>query len=65
MAPEGRLQGVFPPVMVPLGERRGINEAELRRYVDWLIETEGLVAALHATGEMLKAGRPSGGSKAS
>lgn len=33
-----KLQGIFTPNMVPLDERGRINEAELRRIVDWLIE---------------------------
>jgi len=33
-----RLAGIFTPNMVPLDDRGEINEAELRRYVDWLIE---------------------------
>src|SRR3954462_9313415 len=33
-----RLQGVFTPNLVPLDARGRINESELRRYVDWLIE---------------------------
>jgi 4-hydroxy-tetrahydrodipicolinate synthase len=33
-----RLQGVLCPNIVPLDERGDISEAELRRYVDWLIE---------------------------
>ena len=33
-----RLNGIFVPHMVPLDERGEINEAELRRYIDWLIE---------------------------
>lgn len=33
-----RLQGVFTPHMVPLDARGEIHEAELRRYIDWLIE---------------------------
>ncbi|MEX2561101.1 MAG: dihydrodipicolinate synthase family protein [Pirellulales bacterium] len=33
-----RLQGIFTPNIVPLDERGQINEAELRRYTDWLIE---------------------------
>ncbi|MCA9149174.1 MAG: dihydrodipicolinate synthase family protein [Planctomycetales bacterium] len=33
-----RIQGIFTPNIVPLDERSRINEAELRRYVDWLIE---------------------------
>ena len=34
----GRLQGIFTPNLVPLDERGHINESELRRYIDWLIE---------------------------
>jgi dihydrodipicolinate synthase/N-acetylneuraminate lyase len=33
-----RLRGIFTPHMVPLDARGRIDEAELRRYVDWLIE---------------------------
>lgn len=33
-----RLSGIFVPNIVPLDGRGEINEAELRRYVDWLIE---------------------------
>src|SRR5437660_735473 len=33
-----KLQGVFTPNLVPLDARGNINEAELRRYVDWLID---------------------------
>jgi dihydrodipicolinate synthase/N-acetylneuraminate lyase len=32
------LQGVFTPNLVPLDERGRVDEAELRRYVDWLID---------------------------
>jgi 2-dehydro-3-deoxy-D-pentonate aldolase len=32
------LRGVFTPNMTPLDDRGEINEAELRRYVDWLID---------------------------
>ncbi|RIK73148.1 MAG: dihydrodipicolinate synthase family protein [Planctomycetota bacterium] len=32
------LSGVFTPNMTPLDDRGEINEDELRRYVDWLIE---------------------------
>ena len=32
------LRGIFTPNLVPLDARGEINEAELRRYVDWLIE---------------------------
>jgi len=38
MAGEGKIRGIFTPNMVPLDERGNINEPELRRYVDWLIE---------------------------
>jgi 4-hydroxy-tetrahydrodipicolinate synthase len=37
MTPQGRLRGIFTPNMVPLDEQGNIYEAELRRYVDWLI----------------------------
>lgn len=37
MADKKRLSGIFTPNVVPLDERGEINEAELRRYVDWLI----------------------------
>lgn len=33
-----RLRGVFTPNLVPLDGRGQINEGELRRYIDWLIE---------------------------
>ncbi|WP_437188021.1 dihydrodipicolinate synthase family protein [Planctomicrobium sp. SH668] len=33
-----KLRGVFTPNLVPLDSRGEINEAELRRYVEWLIE---------------------------
>jgi len=33
-----RLTGIFTPNLVPLDSAGDINEAELRRYVDWLIE---------------------------
>ena len=32
------LRGIFTPNVVPLDERGEINEPEVRRYVDWLIE---------------------------
>lgn len=35
---KNRLQGIFTPNMVPLDERGRINERELRRIVDWLID---------------------------
>lgn len=33
-----QLSGIFTPNLVPLDHRGDINEAELRRYIDWLIE---------------------------
>ncbi len=33
-----KLRGVFTPNLIPLDARGNINEEELRRYVDWLIE---------------------------
>src|SRR5262245_31850926 len=33
-----RLAGIFPPNLVPLDSSGEIHEAELRKYVDWLIE---------------------------
>jgi 4-hydroxy-tetrahydrodipicolinate synthase len=33
-----KLQGIFTPNLVPLDDRGDINEAEFRRYIDWLIE---------------------------
>ena len=33
-----RLQGIFTPTLVPFDERGMINEGELRRFVNWLIE---------------------------
>lgn len=33
-----KIRGIFTPNIVPLDERRRINEPELRRYVDWLID---------------------------
>src|SRR6476620_7707048 len=33
-----RLAGIFTPNIVPLDDRGEINEAETRRYVDWLID---------------------------
>ncbi len=33
-----RLQGIYTPNIVPLDDRGDINEPELRRYVDWLID---------------------------
>src|SRR3954470_21557694 len=31
------LKGIFVPFVVPLDEKGSIREAELRRYLDWLI----------------------------
>src|SRR3954462_10998650 len=33
-----KLTGIFTPNMTPLDERGQIDEPELRRYVDWLID---------------------------
>jgi dihydrodipicolinate synthase/N-acetylneuraminate lyase len=38
MTTKERLQGIFVPNIVPLDRRGDINETELRRYVDWLID---------------------------
>jgi 4-hydroxy-tetrahydrodipicolinate synthase len=38
MTTTARIQGVFTPHMVPLDSQGRIDEDELRRYVDWLIE---------------------------
>ena len=35
---QSRLQGIFTPNLVPYSPDGGINEPELRRYVDWLIQ---------------------------
>jgi 4-hydroxy-tetrahydrodipicolinate synthase len=37
MTTPSRLQGVFTPNIVPLDSQGEIHEAELRRYIDWLI----------------------------
>ena len=34
---EPKISGVFTPNMVPLDKQGRINEAEFRRYIDWLI----------------------------
>lgn len=34
----GKLKGIFCPHMIPLHDDQSINEPELRRYVDWLID---------------------------
>ena len=33
-----KLEGIFTPLLVPLDERGQINEAELRRFISWLID---------------------------
>src|SRR5690348_1772833 len=33
-----KLEGIFTPTLVPLDDRGEINEAELRRFVSWLID---------------------------
>ena len=38
MHANGRLEGIFTPNLVPLDSAGAINESELRRYVDWLID---------------------------
>src|SRR5215475_7494453 len=38
MPSSARLTGIFTPNLVPLDERGRVDEAELRRYVDWLID---------------------------
>jgi 4-hydroxy-tetrahydrodipicolinate synthase len=38
MPTSARLAGIFTPNIVPLDSRGEINEPELRRYVDWLID---------------------------
>jgi dihydrodipicolinate synthase/N-acetylneuraminate lyase len=38
MAAAERIRGIFVPNMVPLDDRENINEAELRLYVDWMID---------------------------
>ncbi len=55
MAAQGRLQGIFVPNMVPLDANDRINEPELRRYIDWLIDhgVHGLYPN-GSTGEFLR-----------
>lgn len=48
MASGAKLQGIFTPNIVPLDARGEINEDELRRYTDWLIE--GGVHGLYPNG---------------
>ena len=38
MSAAPRFRGIFCPNVVPLNERNEIDEPELRRYIDWLIE---------------------------
>jgi dihydrodipicolinate synthase/N-acetylneuraminate lyase len=38
MSEANRLRGIFTPNLVPLDPKGQINEEELRKYVDWLIE---------------------------
>lgn len=38
MSDSNRLKGIFTPNLVPLDSKGEINEGELRKYVDWLIE---------------------------
>ncbi|UUO07601.1 dihydrodipicolinate synthase family protein [Blastopirellula sp. J2-11] len=55
MSNQARLAGIFTPNIVPLDARGDINEPELRRYVDWLIErgVHGLYPN-GSTGEFLR-----------
>jgi dihydrodipicolinate synthase/N-acetylneuraminate lyase len=39
MDSRGRLKGIFTPNIVPLDRHGEIAEGELRRYVDWLIDS--------------------------
>ncbi|MCA9014117.1 MAG: dihydrodipicolinate synthase family protein [Planctomycetaceae bacterium] len=38
MNPQSKLSGIFTPNLVPYDSKGEINEPELRRYIDWLIE---------------------------
>ncbi len=55
MAPQGKLKGIFTPNIVPLTSSDEINEPELRRYTDWLIDhgVHGLYPN-GSTGEFLR-----------
>jgi dihydrodipicolinate synthase/N-acetylneuraminate lyase len=55
MASAEKLRGIFTPNIVPLDARGDINEPELRRYTDWLIErgVHGLYPN-GSTGEFLR-----------
>ncbi len=48
MTKQGKLRGIFTPNMVPLDNQGQINEAEFRRYIDWLID--GGVHGLYPNG---------------
>ena len=54
-SPSARLRGIFTPNIVPLHPDGEINEAETRRYVDWLIDhgVHGLYPN-GSTGEFLR-----------
>lgn len=54
-SPEASLRGIFVPNVVPLDDRGRINEPELRRYTEWLIErgVQGLYPN-GSTGEFLR-----------
>ena len=43
------LKGIFVPFVVPLDDEGSINEPELHRYLDWLIECG--VNGLYANGQ--------------
>ena len=57
-----RLSGIFTPNLVPYDPQGEINEAELRRYVNWLIErgVHGLYPN-GSTGEFTEDFRGAGG----
>lgn len=38
MQPQSKLSGIFTPNLIPYDSKGEINEPELRRYIDWLIE---------------------------
>jgi len=38
MHPQSKLSGIFTPNLVPYDSQGQVNEPELRRYIDWLIE---------------------------
>ncbi len=55
MATTARFSGIFCPNIVPLDEQGNVHEAEVRRYVDWLIDrgVHGLYPN-GSTGEFLR-----------